>query len=107
MALDDLPKGGIDRRWSYAKQFETLLRMTVSTLEKGIAAHTAAAQREFYNVILESMGPGVTVGEMNGARNMLTMILDAPPDLKRWPDFRLSRRAALCHKGCARMISLL
>ena len=69
MALGDLPKVGIDRRRSYAKQFEALLRMAVSTLEKGIAAHTAAAQHEFYNVILESMGPGVTVGEMNGARN--------------------------------------
>jgi hypothetical protein len=49
-------------------------------LQRGIAADTVTGKRELGELIYDLLGDGVTVAEINGARNMLTMILEALPD---------------------------
>ena len=44
-----------------------------------MAAHTATAQRELGDIILDALGPRTTIGNIKGARNMLAMMHHALP----------------------------
>jgi hypothetical protein len=71
---------GFDRRRGGPRFLKMNLRIALSTLEKGMAAHKEQAQRELSEVIVQAMGSGVTVAEVSGAKNMLALLHDALPD---------------------------
>jgi hypothetical protein len=79
LALGSLAAPSIRDRRS-TKSAVAVLEMAKTRLSAGVDAHTAAAERELSEIILDALGaPRVTVAEMIGARRMLTLLLNALP----------------------------
>jgi hypothetical protein len=69
---------GIKRGWGVSAA--ACIGIAIDDLERGIRGNVEAAQRDLSVEIITALGPGVTVGEVRGARKLLAILLDALPD---------------------------
>ena len=64
-----------------ALQVAAQIGMAIDQLERGIRGAVEAAQRDLGVEIITALGPYTTAGQVQGARQMLSLLLDALPDL--------------------------
>jgi hypothetical protein len=56
-----------------------LMTDAADRLERGLAAYSDTQRRELRRVVVDALRPDALVGELNGARAMLELILNALP----------------------------
>lgn len=65
-----------DKNWKSAALF---IDMAARDLDRSIKAYVEGAQRDVRLIVLDALGPDVTVGEIQGARKALSLVLDCLP----------------------------